>query len=83
LSNEVVPSSELILRAEAILNQIASNAPPAVQYAMEAVHKGADRDLANALITEAELFSLAADTEDKREGTRAFIERRLPCFKGI
>jgi enoyl-CoA hydratase len=83
LVNEVVPASELITRAEAILNQIASNAPLAVQYAMDAVHKGADRDLADALKTEAELFSLAADTEDKREGTRAFVERRPPCFKGI
>jgi enoyl-CoA hydratase len=83
LINEVVPASELIIRAEAILNQIASNAPLAVQYAMDAVHKGADRDLADALKIEAELFSLAADTEDKREGTRAFVERRPPCFKGI
>ena len=83
LVNEVVPASELITRAEAILNQIASNAPLAVQYAMEAVHKGADQDLASALTTEAELFSLAADTEDKREGTQAFVERRPPCFKGI
>ena len=82
LVNEVVPSSELITRAEAILNQIASNAPLAVRYAMDAVYQGADRDLASALKTEAELFSLAADTEDKREGTRAFVERRPPSFKG-
>ena len=83
LVNEVVPPSELIARAEAILNQIASNAPLAIQYAMEAVHKGADQDLVNALKTEADLFALAADTDDKREGTQAFIEKRPPSFKGI
>jgi len=82
LVNEVVPGSELITRAEAILSQIASNAPLAVKYAMEAVYKGADQNLAAGLNTEAELFSLAADTEDKREGTRAFVEKRPSQFKG-
>ncbi len=82
LVNEVVPGSQLIARAEAILNQIAANAPLAVKYAIEAVYKGAEQDLATGMKTEAELFSLAADTEDKREGTRAFVEKRPPSFKG-
>lgn len=82
LINEVVSGSELIARAEAILGQIASNGPLAVKYAMEAVQEGADQDLATALDTEAKLFSLAADTEDKKEGTRAFVEKRSPHFNG-
>lgn len=82
LVNEVVPASELIVRAEAILGQITSNGPLAVKYAMEAVYQGADQDLATAFRTEAELFSLAADTEDKKEGTRAFAEKRSPHFQG-
>ena len=66
LVNEVVPASELITRSEAILNQITSNAPLAVQYAMDAVHKGADRDLADALKIEAELFSLPRTRKTRR-----------------
>jgi enoyl-CoA hydratase len=82
LVNEVVPMSDLISRCEAILNQIGANAPIAVRYSIDAVNKGVDRDLISGLNLEAEYFARAADTEDKKEGTSAFVQKRSPQFQG-
>lgn len=82
LVNEVVSSAELIPRAEAILNQINANAPLAVRYALEAVHKGSETSQAEGLIIESALFALCAGTEDKREGTSAFMQNALPNSRG-
>jgi enoyl-CoA hydratase len=82
LVNEVVPQAELIPRAEAIAQKIAANAPLAVQYAMEAVNKGMEMTLAEGLYLEAALFGLICATEDKNEGTKAFLEKRPAQFKG-
>lgn len=82
LVNEVVPQSELIPRAEAIAQKIAANAPLAVQYVMEAVNKGMEMTLAEGLYLEASLFGLICATEDKIEGTKAFLEKRPAQFKG-
>src|SRR5499427_528566 len=82
LVNEVVPAGELIPRAEAIAAKIIANAPLAVQYAMEAVNKGMEMTLAEGLYLEAVLFGVACATEDKAEGTRAFLEKRPAQFKG-
>ena len=82
LVNEVVPAAELIPRAEAIAAKIIANAPLAVQYAMEAVNRGLDMTLADGLFLEATLFGVCCSTEDKNEGTRAFLEKRAPQFKG-
>jgi enoyl-CoA hydratase len=82
LVNEVVTATELIPRAEAIAQKIAANAPLAVQYAIEAVNKGMEMTLAEGLYLEATLFGLSCATEDKNEGTRAFLEKRAPQFKG-
>lgn len=82
LVNEVVAQAELIPRAEAIANKIATNAPLAVQYAMEAVNKGMEMTLAEGLYLEAALFGLICATEDKNEGTKAFLEKRPAQFKG-
>ncbi|HEV8522911.1 MAG TPA: enoyl-CoA hydratase-related protein [Terriglobales bacterium] len=82
LVNEVVPQAELIARAEAIAQKIVANAPLAVQYAMEAVNKGMEMSLPEALYLEATLFGVCCASEDKLEGTTAFLEKRTPNFKG-
>jgi enoyl-CoA hydratase len=82
LVNEVVPSADLITRAEAILQQIFGNAPVAVKYSLEAVNKGMEASLAEGLALEASLFGLCAGTDDKKEGTQAFLEKRKPQFQG-
>ena len=82
LVNEVVPAAELITRAEAILKRIFSNAPVAVKYLLEAVNKGMETSQAEGLSLEASLFGLCAGTEDKKEGTSAFLEKRKPQFQG-
>src|SRR6476469_7503516 len=82
LVNEVVPQADLIARAEAIAQKIIANAPLAVQYAMEAVHKGMEMTLAEGLYLEATLFGVCCATEDKKEGTTAFLEKRAAQFKG-
>jgi len=82
LVNEVVAAAELIPRAEAIAQKIIANAPLAVQYAMEAVNKGMETTLAEGLFLEATLFGVCCATEDKKEGTTAFLEKRSAQFKG-
>src|SRR6476469_7579027 len=82
LVNEVVPQADLIARAEAIAQKILANAPLAVQYAMEAVHKGMEMTLQEGLYLEAVLFGVCCATEDKTEGTTAFLEKRAAQFKG-
>jgi len=82
LINEVVAAAELIPRAEAIAHKIIANAPLAVQYTMEAVNRGMEMPLAEGLFLEATLFGVSCATEDKKEGTTAFLEKRQTQFKG-
>ena len=82
LINEVVPATDLITRAETILKQIFANAPLAVKYALEAVNKGLETSQAEGLSLEASLFGLCAGTEDKKEGTQAFLQKRAAQFQG-
>ena len=82
LVNEVVPAAELIPHAEAVLGEIFANAPIAIKYSIEAVNKGMETTQAEGLALEASFFGLCAGTEDKREGTRAFLEKRAPQFQG-
>jgi enoyl-CoA hydratase len=82
LVNEIVPDGNLIARAEALLNKIISNAPVGVKYSIEAVNKGLDASLAEGLLLEASLFAICAGTEDKKEGTSAFLAKRAPQFQG-
>jgi enoyl-CoA hydratase/carnithine racemase len=81
LVNEVTAPADLIPRAEAIAQKIIANAPLAVQYAMEAVNKGMEMTLAEGLYLEATLFGLCCATEDKKEGTSAFLEKRPAQFR--
>jgi enoyl-CoA hydratase len=82
LVNEIVPSSNLIPRAEAILNQIISNAPLGVKFSIEAVNKGLEASVSEGLLLEASLFAVCAGSEDKKEGTSAFLAKRVPQFQG-
>jgi enoyl-CoA hydratase/carnithine racemase len=82
LVNEVVPVADLIPRAEAILKKIAFNAPIAVKFALEATNKGLETSQSEGLLLEASYFGLCAATEDKQEGTSAFLEKRAPQFRG-
>jgi enoyl-CoA hydratase len=82
LVNEIVPATDLITRAEAILKKIASNAPIAVKFALEAANKGLETSQGEGLLLEASYFGLCAATEDKKEGTTAFLEKRAPQFRG-
>jgi enoyl-CoA hydratase/carnithine racemase len=82
LVNEVVAAADLIARAEAILRKIASNAPIAVKFALDATNKGMETSQGEGLLLEASYFGLCAATEDKKEGTTAFLEKRAPRFRG-
>jgi len=83
LVNEVVPVDGVIARAEAILQQIDANAPLAVKFAIEAVDKGLEASQTEGLVIESAFFAICAATEDKKEGTLAFLEKRAPTFTGL
>ena len=82
LVNEVVGAAELIPRAEAIAQAIIKNAPLAIQYCLEAVNHGMEMTQQEGLFLEATLFSVCCATEDKKEGTTAFLEKRAANFQG-
>ena len=82
LINRVTTAFDLAKEAESMANEIAKLAPLAIRACLEAVLKGEELPLAEGLRLEAELFASLFTTEDVREGTRAFFEKRQPIFKG-
>jgi enoyl-CoA hydratase len=82
LVNEIVAAPALVDRAEQILAKIAGNAPFAIGSAIEAVNRGQDCSLTEGLALESKLFALCTATQDMREGTAAFLEKRAPNFTG-
>ena len=82
LVNRVTELAELIPVAEAIAKKIIANAPLAVKYSMEAIERGMEMAQEDGLFLEATLFGLCCATEDMREGTRAFLEKRPAQFQG-
>jgi enoyl-CoA hydratase/carnithine racemase len=82
LVNEVVPAAEVIPRSEAILKQIFANAPLAIKYSLAAVNDGLEISQSEGQELEAAFFGLCAGTEDKREGTQAFLQKRAAQFQG-
>jgi enoyl-CoA hydratase/carnithine racemase len=82
LVDELLPDAHVVERAEAVLKKIITNAPLSVKYALEAVNKGLETSVSEGLLIEASLFAVCASTDDKKEGTSAFLEKRAPNFQG-
>jgi enoyl-CoA hydratase len=82
LVNRVVPAADLMAEARTLAGQLAKNAPIAMRYIINAVIKGVEMPFAEACQYEATLFGLVASTEDMKEGTAAFLEKRKATFKG-
>jgi enoyl-CoA hydratase len=82
LVNRVVPAVELPGAAEALARTLLARGPVALRMAMQAVQQGLDMSLADGQRLEAALFGIICSTEDMREGTRAFLEKRKPAFQG-
>jgi len=82
LVNHVCEPAELLPVAEALAKKIIEKAPLAVKYCMEAIERGVEMPQEEGLFLEATLFGLCCATEDMREGTKAFLEKRAATFKG-
>jgi enoyl-CoA hydratase/carnithine racemase len=82
LVNRVVPAAELAAEARKLAAALAEKAPIASRYIIDAVNRGLEMSSTEAELYEATLFGLISTTEDMREGTRAFLEKRRPHFKG-
>jgi enoyl-CoA hydratase len=82
LVNRVVPSSALMTEARSLAQALAASAPVALRHAMEAINGGLEMTAADGCVLEATLFGLVASTDDMREGTRAFVEKRKATFTG-
>ena len=82
LVNRIHEPAELMPAAEDMAKKIIEKAPLAVKYCMEAIERGAEMPLEEGLFLEATLFGLCCATEDMREGTKAFLEKRPGQFKG-
>ena len=79
---DVVPLARLVSHARAALERVAKKGPLAVRRAKEAIDRGADLELADGLRIEREVFSELFDSADRREGMKAFLEKRPPVFTG-
>ena len=82
LVNHVVPQAELLEFSRQWLRKVLANAPLALSLTLQAVDTGLEAGLEQGLKFEAAAFGLTTATEDKREGTRAFLEKRQPAFAG-
>jgi enoyl-CoA hydratase len=81
LVNDVLAPEQLLPQAEALAAKIIANGPLAVRYCLHAVNEGEEMPLHAGLAHEASLFALSCASQDKNEGTRAFLEKRAPQFK--
>lgn len=83
LVNRVVATGEQAVEAaRALLAQIVANGPLAVAQCIEVVNRGAEISIEEAMALEASAFAMLATTQDMREGTSAFLEKRAPAFRG-
>jgi enoyl-CoA hydratase len=82
LVNRVVPAAELMAASRQLLASILDKGPLAVRYAVESAIRAETLGMEDALYLEAALFGMACGSEDMKEGTRAFLEKRKPEFRG-
>jgi enoyl-CoA hydratase len=82
LVNRVVPAADLMTESREMAQALAAKAPVAVRYILESVHRGFDAPFDQAQAMEAALFGVIASTDDMREGTAAFLEKRKARFTG-
>jgi enoyl-CoA hydratase len=80
--NTVFKAEELLQKTADLAKRISLLPPVAVKYILEAVNRGAEASLENSLDYESHLFALCFATEDKTEGTKAFVEKRKANWKG-
>jgi enoyl-CoA hydratase len=82
LVNRVVPREKLLAESEVLLRKMLANGPVSLRFTLEAVHRGLEMPVADAQAFEGTLFGLICATDDMKEGTRAFLEKRPPKFQG-
>ena len=82
LVNRVVPREKLLAEAEGLLRRMLANGPVSLRFTLEAVTDGLEMGMGEAQRNEATLFGLICTTEDMKEGTRAFLEKRPARFQG-
>ena len=82
LVQNVVAPENLLAEAKAILRDILAHPPIAVKLTWEAIHRGLDLTLEESTLLGADLFGLVASTDDFRIGTKAFLDKTTPAYKG-
>jgi enoyl-CoA hydratase len=82
LVNKVCPPDELLTTSESLAKEMTDNAPLALEFSIKAINEGLDKTLPEGLLMEAELFGRACSSEDSKEGTKAFLEKRKADFHG-
>jgi enoyl-CoA hydratase len=82
LVNRLAAPEAIEAEVAGLAKSLLSRGPVALRYAMQAIHEGLQMTQAEGLSLEAALFGLSCATEDMREGTRAFLDKRKPSFKG-
>lgn len=82
LADHLTAPGEALAKAKELAGIILQRGPVAVRLAKQAINRGLEQTLAEGLKTEAHLFGKLCDTEDQKEGARAFLEKRKPEFKG-
>ncbi len=82
LVNRVVPADRLMEEATALARKVLARGPRAVALSKAAIHQALETSLSAGLSFETEAFGLAGSTADKKEGTKAFLEKRKPAFTG-